>query len=144
MRTGRDYVETLRRLEYLSMLQSVDIFLEQVNIFQIWRYLNKVTPFIVQRTTSRGWLYYVTKVEPRGKYGCAYGWPLPPGPPIYDREYPVDPHRGETGIEAEIPSAGSYQWQLIPPESCPQSRGSDLNALATATYEMAISLRAQH
>lgn len=49
------------------------------NIFDIWRFLGKGTPFIVRRN---GWYhlsYMVTKVIPKGHYGEAYGYKLADG-----------------------------------------------------------------
>lgn len=49
------------------------------NIFSIWRYVGKQTPFIVRRN---GWYhlsYKVTKVVPKGQYGVALGYELHDG-----------------------------------------------------------------
>lgn len=51
------------------------------NIFDIWRFLGKGTPFIVRRN---GWYhlsYMVTRVKPKGHYGEAYGYRLIDGKP---------------------------------------------------------------
>ena len=49
------------------------------NIFDIWRFLGKGTPFVVRRN---GWYhlsYMVTRVKPKGHYGEAYGYRLTDG-----------------------------------------------------------------
>ena len=54
------------------------------NIFDIWRYLGKGTPFVVRRN---GWFhlsYMVTEVKPKGQYGEAYGYRLIDGKPEND------------------------------------------------------------
>ena len=51
------------------------------NIFDIWRFLGKGTPFVVRRN---GWYhlsYMVTRVKPKGHYGEAYGYRLTDGKP---------------------------------------------------------------
>ena len=72
------------------------------NIFDIWRFLGKGTPFIVRRN---GWYhlsYMVTRVKPKGHYGEAYGYKLTDGKP-------------ENGITEEqiIDCCGCGNWELI-------------------------------
>lgn len=72
------------------------------NIFDIWRFLGKGTPFIVRRN---GWFhlsYKVTKVVPKGKYGEAFGYRLTDG------KYEVD-----TPQEEPIDCCGCGNWELI-------------------------------
>ena len=72
------------------------------NIFDIWRFLGKGTPFVVRRN---GWYhlsYMVTRVKPKGHYGEAYGYRLTDGKP-------------ENGITEEqvIDCCGCGNWELI-------------------------------
>lgn len=72
------------------------------NIFDIWRFLGKGTPFIVRRN---GWFhlsYKVTKVIPKGKYGEAFGYRLTDG------KFEVD-----TPQEEPIGCCGCGNWELI-------------------------------
>lgn len=72
------------------------------NIFDIWRFLGKGTPFIVRRN---GWYhlsYMVTKVKPKGYYGEAYGYRLTDG----------KPENGNTNEEI-IECCGCGNWELI-------------------------------
>ena len=72
------------------------------NIFDIWRFLGKGTPFIVRRN---GWYhlsYKVTKVIPKGKYGEVFGYRLTDG------KVEVD-----TPQEELIDSCGCGNWELI-------------------------------
>lgn len=72
------------------------------NIFDIWRFLGKGTPFIVRRN---GWFhlsYKVTKIIPKGKYGEAFGYRLTDG------KFEVD-----TPKEEPIDCCGCGNWELI-------------------------------
>ena len=72
------------------------------NIFDIWRFLGKGTPFIVRRN---GWFhlsYKVTKVIPKGRYGEALGYRLTDG------KFEVD-----TPQEEPIGCCGCGNWELI-------------------------------
>ena len=72
------------------------------NIFDIWRFLGKGTPFIVRRN---GWYhlsYMVTKVKPKGYYGEAYGYRLTDG----------KPENGNTNEEI-IECCVCGNWELI-------------------------------
>lgn len=72
------------------------------NIFDIWRFLGKGTPFIVRRN---GWYhlsYKVTRVIPKGKYGEAFGYRLTDG------KIEVD-----TPQEESIGCCGCGNWELI-------------------------------
>lgn len=91
------------------------------NVFRIFRELGESVPFVVQRTTSASCIYLVTGVQRRGDYGDAYGYPLPPGPPLLPAEYPASPHYGTTGVEGAVKNAGSYQWRLVSRELAPSS-----------------------
>lgn len=91
------------------------------NVFRIFRSLRERVPFVVQRTTSASCIYLVTDVQRRGDHGDAYGYPLPPGPPLLAAEYPVNPHCGTTGIEGPVKNAGSFQWRLVSRELAPAS-----------------------
>lgn len=91
------------------------------NVFRIFRALRERVPFVVQRTTSASSIYLVTNVQRRGDHGDAYGYPLPPGPPLLAAEYPVNPHYGTTGVEGPVKNAGSYQWRLVSRELAPAS-----------------------
>lgn len=72
------------------------------NIFDIWRFLGKGTPFVVRRN---GWYhlsYMVTRVKPKGHYGEAYGYRLTDGKP-------------ENGITEEqvIDCCGCGNWEIL-------------------------------
>ena len=72
------------------------------NIFDIWRFLGKGTPFIVRRN---GWYhlsYMVTRVQPKGQYGEDYGYKLTDG----------KPENGNTNEEI-IGCCGCGNWELI-------------------------------
>lgn len=72
------------------------------NIFDIWRFLGKGTPFIVRRN---GWFhlsYMVTEVKPKGHYGEAYGYRLIDG----------KPENGNT-TSSPIECCGCGNWDLI-------------------------------
>lgn len=76
--------------------------MESENIFDIWRFLGKGTPFIVRRN---GWYhlsYKVTKVVPKGRYGDAYGYRLTDGKPEV-----------ENSNEELIGCCGCGNWELI-------------------------------
>lgn len=76
--------------------------MQSENIFDIWRFLGKGTPFIVRRN---GWFhlsYKVTKVIPKGKYGEAFGYRLTDG------KFEVD-----TPQEEPIDCCGCGNWELI-------------------------------
>lgn len=72
------------------------------NIFDIWRFLGKGTPFIVRRNGWYHFSYMVTKVKPKGYYGEAYGYKLTDGKP-------------ENGHAKEeiIDCCGCGNWELI-------------------------------
>jgi hypothetical protein len=91
------------------------------NVFHIFRELGARVPFVVQRTTSASCIYLVTDVQRRGDYGDAYGYPLPPRPPLAGREYPTNQRYGTTGVAGEVENAGSYQWRLVSRELAPSS-----------------------
>lgn len=72
------------------------------NIFDIWRFLGKGTPFIVRRN---GWYhlsYMITKVIPKGHYGEAYGYKLADGKPEND-----------CTNDTIIDCCGCGNWELI-------------------------------
>lgn len=72
------------------------------NIFDIWRFLGKGTPFIVRRN---GWYhlsYMVTTVKPQRQYGEAYGYRLIDG----------QPENGDIS-ENLIDCCGCGNWELI-------------------------------
>lgn len=71
------------------------------NIFDLWREIGKVTPFIVKRNAWGHLSYKVTRVCPKGKYGDAYGYRMQDG--IL-----------EEGVQEElIECSGCGNWQLI-------------------------------
>lgn len=71
------------------------------NIFDLWREIGKVTPFIVKRNAWGHLSYKVTRVCPKGKYGDAYGYRMQDG--IL-----------EEGVQEElIECCGCGNWQLI-------------------------------
>lgn len=72
------------------------------NIFDIWRYLGKGTPFVVRRNGSFHLSYMVTEVKPKGQYGEAYGYRLIDG----------KPENGNT-VSTAIECCGCGNWELI-------------------------------
>lgn len=71
------------------------------NIFDLWREIGKVTPFIVKRNAWGHLSYKVTRVCPKGKYGDAYGYRMQDG--ILE----------EGAQEELIECSGCGNWQLI-------------------------------
>lgn len=86
----------------------MSIFDNDRNVFGIFAELKKL-PFAVSRAK---WMdsdfVVVTKVEPKGDYGVAYGFPVRNGEPndhfVYDTRWKK---------EMIMPNAGSYQWRPI-------------------------------
>ena len=80
------------------------------NIFQLYREDERV-PFIVRRK-SWSWPFglLVTRVEPQGTYGSAFGHGLPP----LNGEEP-NPYWGTPGQENRISCDGCYQWERVEP-----------------------------
>lgn len=79
------------------------------NLFEIWKYIGKVTPFPARR---QGWsdCYHVIVEKVTVKkwpYGDAFGYPCEDGKPNDHFQYSEDWR--ESGL---IPSAGTYQWEL--------------------------------
>lgn len=71
------------------------------NIFDLWREIGKVIPFIVKRNAWGHLSYKVTRVCPKGKYGDAYGYRMQDG--ILE----------EGAQEELIECSGCGNWQLI-------------------------------
>lgn len=71
------------------------------NIFDLWREIGKVIPFIVKRNARGHLSYKVTRVCPKGKYGDAYGYRMQDG--ILE----------EGAREELIECSGCGNWQLI-------------------------------
>lgn len=72
------------------------------NIFDIWRFLGKGTPFVVRRN---GWYhlsYKVTRVIPQRQYGKAYGYRLKDGKLEINNQH-----------EELIDCCGCGNWELI-------------------------------
>lgn len=86
----------------MPMYNSLYVNISSDNIFDIWRYLGKGTPFIVRRNVWYHMSYMVTKVNPCGRYGSAYGYKLHDG----------KPKDGNTDI-ALINCDGCGNWELI-------------------------------
>jgi len=79
------------------------------SIFAIWREIQKVLPFVVRRSSWRdAFGLLVVRIEPKGSYGKAYGFSLPPldGTRLND-------YWGLPGSPKEISCAGCGQWELI-------------------------------
>lgn len=71
------------------------------NIFSIWRYLGKQTPFIVRRNNWQHLSYKVTRVVPYKQYGSAFGIELRDGKAVDgDNEEPIN-------------CCGCGNWELI-------------------------------
>ena len=71
------------------------------NIFDLWREIGKVTPFIVKRNAWGHLSYKVTRVCPKRQYGDAYGYRMQDGVL-------------EEGAQEElIECSGCGNWQLI-------------------------------
>ena len=71
------------------------------NIFDLWRDLGKVTPFIVKRNSWGHLSYKVTRVCPKRQYGDVYGYRMQDGVL-------------EEGAQEElIECSGCGNWQLI-------------------------------
>ena len=71
------------------------------NIFDLWREIGKVTPFIVKRNGWQHLSYKVTRVCPKRQYGDAYGYRMQNGVL-------------EEGTQEElIDCSGCGNWQLI-------------------------------
>lgn len=71
------------------------------NIFDLWREIGKVTPFIVKRNAWQHLSYKVTRVCPKRQYGDAYGYRMQDGVL-------------EEGAQEElINCSGCGNWQLI-------------------------------
>lgn len=71
------------------------------NIFDLWREIGKVTPFIVKRNAWQHLSYKVTRVCPKRQYGDAYGYRMQDG--ILE----------EGAQEELIECSGCGNWQLI-------------------------------
>lgn len=71
------------------------------NIFDLWREIGKVTPFIVKRNAWQHLSYKVTRVCPKRQYGDAYGYRMQDG--ILE----------EGAQEEFIECSGCGNWQLI-------------------------------
>ncbi len=71
------------------------------NIFDLWREIGKVTPFIVKRNAWQHLSYKVTRICPKRQYGDAYGYRMQDGVL-------------EEGAQEElIECSGCGNWQLI-------------------------------
>ena len=71
------------------------------NIFDLWREIGKVTPFIVKRNAWQHLSYKVTRICPKRQYGDAYGYRMQDGVL-------------EEGAQEElIDCSGCGNWQLI-------------------------------
>ena len=71
------------------------------NIFDLWREIGKVTPFIVKRNCWKHLSYKVTRICPKRQYGDAYGYRMQDGVL-------------EEGAQEElIECSGCGGWQLI-------------------------------
>ena len=71
------------------------------NIFDLWREIGKVTPFIVKRNAWWHLSYKVTRVFPKCQYGDAYGYRMQDG--VLE----------EGAKEELIECSGCGNWQLI-------------------------------
>lgn len=87
------------------------------NIFNIYYNIGKRVPFQVKRTRNsdmdfrynqKGRTFMVERVEPKGKYGKAFGYCLIDG--IRDDNYMQEAYPNNNG---EIPCAGCGEWTLI-------------------------------
>lgn len=80
----------------------------RLNVFQAFE-IAKNTPFAVSR---RNWsdsdFAVIIKVEPIGKYGKAFGYPVRDMVPNDHFMYSTEWRKN-----LEIPNAGSYQWRII-------------------------------
>ncbi len=72
------------------------------NIFDIWRFIGKGTPFIVRRNGWYHMSYMVTNIKPKGQYGEAYGYKLTDGKP-----------ENKNVTETLIECCGCGNWELI-------------------------------
>lgn len=71
------------------------------NVFSIWRYVGKQTPFIVRRNGWFHFSYKVTRVIPKGQYGEAYGYELHDG------------KMDDNAQEIPVGCCGCGNWELI-------------------------------
>lgn len=92
------------------------------NIFQIYQDVQKLPFAASRRTWEDRHLIIVMKVEPKGKYGKAYGFGVQDGEPNDHLAY------SSWRKDMELPNVGSYQWRLI------QISDSDLKGLVERFY----------
>jgi len=92
-------------------------WLKSENLFEIWRFLGKGTPFIARRHNWFHLSYMVTRVEPKGYYGKAFGYRLIDGKPENDclKEECIDCSGNGTWelIENCIERADNLQWNCL-------------------------------
>lgn len=75
------------------------------NIFEIYRSV-KTLPFAASRQNwGNEFMIVITKIEPRGSYGKAYGFWVKNGAPNNHLSYK------EWVKNMELPNVGSYQWR---------------------------------
>lgn len=84
-----------------------------LNIFQIYRENGCVVPFIVRRASwSKVYKLKVIEVFPKGKYGTAIGYAIPPVD-IMGFSLPMNDYWGTEENPKEISCAGCYQWVKV-------------------------------
>jgi hypothetical protein len=77
------------------------------NIFQIYSATNKL-PFAASRQNWRNTdMIVVTRIEPKGNYGKAFGFSVRDGVPTDHVAYST------WKKDMALPNVGSYQWRLI-------------------------------